>query len=143
MNNILMKKITVTITVDIPKEIAWEYWNDSKHIPHWSFATPEWGAESIENNLQEKGHFKHRMFAKDGSASFDFEGVYTLIEPHQRIEYTITDGRNVSVLFEDVNGSTRITESFDPEHENSEEMQRAGWQAFLENFKKYAEESKR
>ena len=39
---------------------------------------------------------------------------HTLVEPHQRIEYTITDGRNVSVLFEDVNGSTRITESFDP-----------------------------
>ena len=51
MNNILMKKITVTITVDIPKEIAWEYWNDLKHIPHWSFATPEWGAESLWINI--------------------------------------------------------------------------------------------
>lgn len=138
-----MGKITITITVDISKEIAWEYWNDPKHIPHWAFATPEWGAESIENDLQTGGHFKHRMFAKDESASFDFEGTYTLVEPHQHIEYTITDGRNVSVLFEESNGSTRITESFDPEHENSEEMQRAGWQAYLENFKKYIEESER
>lgn len=137
-----MEKITVSITVNASRETAWEYWNDPKHIPHWAFATPEWGAESTENDLQTDGHFKHRMFAKDGSASFDFEGVYTLIEPHHRIEYTITDGRNVSVLFEEVNGDTRITESFDPEHENSLEMQRAGWQAYLENFKKYIETQK-
>lgn len=138
-----MEKITVTITVDVPKEMAWKYWNDLGHIPHWSFATPEWGAESIENDLRTGGHFKHRMFAKNGSASFDFEGNYTLVEPNQRIEYTLTDGRNVSILFEGVDGGVRITELFDPEHENPEEMQRAGWQAFLENFKKYAEESEK
>lgn len=33
----------------------------------------------------------------------------------------------------------KITETFDPEHENSEVMQRSGWQAILDNFKKHVE----
>jgi hypothetical protein len=48
-------------------------------------------------------------------------------------------GRNVSISFESIGETTKVTETFDPEHENPEEMQRAGWQAILENFKKYVE----
>jgi hypothetical protein len=33
----------------------------------------------------------------------------------------------------------KITQTFDPENENSEEKQRSGWQAILDNFKKYVE----
>jgi uncharacterized protein YndB with AHSA1/START domain len=32
----------------------------------------------------------------------------------------------------------RIVETFEPEQENTEELQRAGWQAILDNFKQYA-----
>lgn len=32
-----------------------------------------------------------------------------------------------------------VIESFDPETENSEELQQQGWQAILNNFKKYVE----
>ena len=51
----------------------------------------------------------------------------------------MADGRQVEILFETDGTSTRITETFDPENENPAEMQRTGWQAILDNFKKHAE----
>ena len=81
------------------------------------------------------------MEAKDGIVGFDFSGVYDKIIPHQLIEYTIDDGRKVSVSFESEDNKTLIRESFEAEKTNSMEMQREGWQAILDNFKKYAETS--
>ncbi len=52
------------------------------------------------------------------------------------------DGRKVSVTFVDLMGRTLVSESFDPETENSTEMQRKGWQSIMDNFKKHAEEHK-
>lgn len=79
------------------------------------------------------------MAAKDGSASFDFAGVYTNVIEHRLLEYDMDDGRHVKVEFAESPEGIRITETFEPEGENPEEMQRAGWQAILDNFKKYAE----
>lgn len=79
------------------------------------------------------------MAARDGSAGFDFNGVYTDVVLHERIGYTIEDGRRVTVTFIDRDGGTEVTETFETEAINSEELQRAGWQAILENFKLYAE----
>jgi hypothetical protein len=45
----------------------------------------------------------------------------------------------VKVEFEETPEGVKIVESFEPENENSEEMQRSGWQAILDNFKKYVE----
>ena len=82
------------------------------------------------------------MAARDGSASFDFEGVYSNVKSNQLIEYAIADGRTVKVVFEASGNKTRVTETFDAENENSIEMQRGGWQAILDNFKKYTEKLK-
>ena len=51
----------------------------------------------------------------------------------------MTDGRQAETAFEDVARSTKVTTRFDAESENPADMQRAGWQAILDNFKKYAE----
>lgn len=79
------------------------------------------------------------MEAKDGSVGFDFEGTYTNVIDQELIEYSMSDGRKVSVKFVPENGQVKVIESFDPENQNPEEMQRAGWQAILDNFKKYVE----
>ena len=79
------------------------------------------------------------MAAKDGSFSFDFEGVYTNVQPNKVIEYTMGDGRKVKIIFSENGNETKVTETFDPESENPIEMQRGGWQAILDNFKKYTE----
>jgi len=79
------------------------------------------------------------MAAKDGSFSFDFGGTYTKVVPFETIEYTIGDGSKVSVQFQSNNGITTVTETFEAEKTNPVEMQRQGWQAILNNFKKYTE----
>jgi uncharacterized protein YndB with AHSA1/START domain len=89
--------------------------------------------------LRDDGKFKTTMAAKDGSFSFDFEGVYTKVQPNKLIEYTMSDGRKVKVIFSGSENETKITETFDPETENPVDMQRDGWQAILNNFKKYTE----
>ena len=81
------------------------------------------------------------MSANDGSASFDFEGTYTDIVEYERIEYSLADDRHISVTFEEEDDKVRVTEVFDAEGENPIEMQQAGWQAILDNFRDYTEAS--
>lgn len=131
--------ITVETTVRAPIETVWLYWTAPEHITHWAFASDDWEAPMAENDLQEGGSFLTRMQAKDGSQGFDLTGTYTAVSPPTLIEYDMSDGRHVKVDFREVAEGTHVTESFDPESENDEETQRAGWQAILENFRAYTE----
>jgi uncharacterized protein YndB with AHSA1/START domain len=142
METVKGKVITVETTVKAPIANTWSYWTEPKHITHWYFASDDWHAPSAENDLHVKGKFKTKMAAKDGSTGFDFTGVYTRIEKHKAIEYTIPDGRKVKISFSDLGNQTKVIESFDPENENPYEMQKGGWQAILDNFRKYAETKK-
>lgn len=131
--------ITVQVVVNAPIEKVWHYWNDPKHIPNWAFASDDWECPGAESDLCVGGKFRTVMSAKDKSASFDFEGVYTVVVPNETVEYDMPDGRHVVVAFSAGGDGVTVTESFDPENENPIEMQRAGWQSILENFKKYVE----
>jgi uncharacterized protein YndB with AHSA1/START domain len=79
------------------------------------------------------------MEAKDGSFGFDFGGEYTNVQEHKTIEYTLGDGRKVKIDFTSQGNTTKLVETFDAEATHSIEMQRSGWQAILDNFKKYTE----
>ncbi len=131
--------ITIKTTVNAPMEKVWDYWNKPEHITGWAFASDDWEASGVENDIRVGGKFKTVMGAKDKSSSFDFTGTYTDIKEHALIEYDMSDGRHVKVEFTETSEGVKITETFDPESENSEEMQRSGWQAILDNFKKYVE----
>lgn len=132
------QKITVEVLLKAPIEKVWKYWTEPDAITKWCFASDDWCAPKAQNDLRVGGKFLTRMEAKDGSAGFDMEGVYTVVEEFKRIEYDFY-GRHVSVQFIPEGECVRLIETFDPEDENSEEMQRAGWQAILDNFKKYVE----
>ena len=131
--------ITVKSTINASIDKVWEFWTLPEHITKWSFASPDWHTPYAENDLREGGKFKSTMAAKDGSMSFDFEGEYTLVEKNKTIEYVMADGRKVEISFEATSNGVEVTESFDPETQNPEEMQRGGWQAILDNFKSYVE----
>lgn len=133
--------ITVQTTINAPLEKVWECWTKPEHITHWAFASETWEAPSAENDVRVGGKFKTVMAAKDKSTIFDFTGTYTSVKEYGLIEYTMDDGRQVKVEFTKLPEGTRIVETFDPENQNSEEMQRSGWQAILDNFKKYVETS--
>jgi uncharacterized protein YndB with AHSA1/START domain len=135
------KKETVTVqtTVKAPVEKAWTYFNEPAHIMQWAFASPDWHAPKAENDLRTGGKFSTTMAAKDGSFSFEFGGVYDDVQLHKLIEYTIGDGRKVKITFEKKGNDTLVTETFDAETENPVDMQRAGWQAILDNYRMHTE----
>lgn len=134
-----MERITIQTKIKAPVREVWNYWTDPQHIVNWNQATEDWHTPTAENDLRVGGKFLSRMEARDGSFGFDFGGVYSEVEPHQRIAYTMSDERSVEIDFSEKKGETHIVQSFDPESENSIEMQRQGWQAILDNFKKYVE----
>ncbi len=134
-----MNTITVSTTVSAPIEKVWSYWNEPEHMVVWDTGSPDWHTPHVVNDLTVGGKFDVRMEAKDGSAAFNFIGTYTTIVPHERIEYTIEDGRKVVVTFETTDNGIRVTETFDPENINSDELQRQGWQGILDNFKAHVE----
>ena len=133
--------ITIEAAINAPVEKVWEYWNNPEHIKNWAFASPEWHAPNAANDLRVGGNFSTTMAARDGSMSFDFGGTYTTVEENKLIEYVLADGRQVKIVFEADGEQTRIAETFDPETTNPLEMQRGGWQAILDNFKKLAEDN--
>jgi uncharacterized protein YndB with AHSA1/START domain len=132
-------KITVSATINAPVEKVWTVWNEPKHITQWCQASDDWHAPYADNDIRTGGKFKTTMAAKDGSFSFDFEGVYTNVQPNKVIEYAMSDGRTVQVTFKSNGNQTEVTETFDAENTHSVDMQRSGWQAILDNFKKYTE----
>lgn len=135
----MAKAITIETIVNAPVAHVWKCWNEPQHIVKWAFASDDWEAPSSTNDLRVGGTFVTVMAAKDGSAKFDFSGVYSVVTPHEVIEYVMADGRKVSTRFTSMGNKTKIVETFDMENENPEDMQRAGWQSILNNFKKYAE----
>lgn len=141
-----MNTIRVAVTVNSSLEKTWKFWNEPELISLWAFASDDWECPHAENDLVVGGKFVTTMSAKDKSASFDFTGTYTDIEAYKKISYVMAKGtgdieaRTCEVTFSDNgDGTITITEVFDPEHENSEELQRDGWQSILNNFKKAVE----
>ncbi len=131
--------ITIETTVHAPVEKVWKYWNEPAHITGWNFASDDWHSPWAKTDFKEGGNFSARMEAKDGSMGFDFAGVYNVIREHEYIEYTIGDGRKVNIRFTPDGSNTKVAESFEAEGTHSVEMQQGGWQAILDNFKKYTE----
>ncbi len=121
-------------------ENVWNAWTKPEHIMQWNNASDDWHTPHAENDLKVGGRFLFNMAAKDGSVDFDFTGQYTEIILHQKIAYVLDDGRKVSIEFTQVSDGVQISELFEPESENSHELQKQGWQAILTNFKMYLEE---
>ncbi len=134
-------KITVEAIVNAPIEKVWKLWNGPEHITKWCTASDDWHTPKATNDLREGGKASATMAAKDGSFSFDFEYTYTKIKTNELIEYTIADGRKVWINFTTEGDKVNVVETFEAESENPIEMQQGGWQAILNNFKKYVEQN--
>lgn len=134
----MSNQIIVTATVNAPAPKVWDYYTNPTHIVHWNFADPSWHCPSATNDMTIGGTYKARMEARDGSFGFDFEAVYDSIVEGKEFTYSF-GGRSSTVTFDDLGEETKVTVAFDPEDQNPIEMQQAGWQAILNNFKAYTE----
>jgi len=133
--------ITVQTVINAPLEIVWKFWTTPEDIVKWNHASDDWHTTRSENDVRTGGKFLSRMEAKDGSEGFDFEGIYETVKPYELIEYSMSDGRKVKIVFTGNGHETNVVETFDAESTNPVEIQRVGWQSILDNFKKHIEEN--
>ncbi len=131
-------KITVTAMIKADTKKVWDYYTQPEHITKWNFADPSWHCPSASNDVRVGGKYSARMEAKDGSFGFDFESIYTEVVEGEHFTSEF-GGRTATVLFKNLNDQTEVIVTFDPETQNSVELQRSGWQAILNNFKEYTE----
>jgi uncharacterized protein YndB with AHSA1/START domain len=132
--------ISIETVVKASLHQVWEHWTNPESIKQWNAASPDWHTPSATNDLRTGGIFTARMEARDGSVGFDFGGTYTDVTPKTHIAYKMDDDREVDITFEETTEGIRVRETFDIEHENPAEFQKAGWQAILDNFKRYVED---
>jgi uncharacterized protein YndB with AHSA1/START domain len=132
-------KITITATINADIKKAWDYYTLPEHITKWNFADPSWQCPFASNDMRVNGKYLARMEAKDGSFGFDFEAIYEAVINGEMFTYTMPNGRQITVVFKKNDNQTEVIITFDPETENPIEMQKNGWQAILNNFKKYTE----
>ncbi|MBI1184223.1 activator of HSP90 ATPase [bacterium] len=133
------QKITIETTVAANAAQAWNSYTQPQHMTQWNFANDDWCCPRAENDVRVGGMLNARMEAKDGSFGFDFGGTYSEVLPHEKLAYTLGDGREVLIVFTENNGQTHVKITFDAEQQNPADMQRAGWQAILDNYKKHTE----
>lgn len=132
-------KITIEVTIEKKLEQVWNLWNEPEHIMKWNHASEDWHTVRAENELRVGGKYFYRMEAKDGSIGFDCDAVYIEVLLMKKLEYIGFGDRTVTIHFQAQGEKTRIIETFDIENENPVELQKTGWQAILNNFRKYAE----
>jgi uncharacterized protein YndB with AHSA1/START domain len=131
-------KIAVQTLVKAPVAKVWHAYTTPEDIKQWNAASDDWHTTQASVDLREGGAFTSRMEAKDGSFGFDFAGTYTKIVTHELIQYAFGD-RVATVTFVEMPDGIKVEVSFDAEGEHSEEQQRHGWQAILNNFAKHVE----
>ncbi len=131
--------LIVETLVEVPLSTAWQIWTEPEHITQWNRASRDWHSPRASNDLRPGGRFNYRMEAREGNFGFDFCGCYDVVEHEKRIAYTIDDQRKVEIEFIAEPGGVRIREQFEAESLHSTEQQQSGWQAILDNFKRYAE----
>ncbi len=131
--------IEVSTAVSAAPHTAWRAFTEPEHVVNWNFASDDWCCPKASNDVRVGGTLNSRMEARDGSFGFDFESTYTAVDPGQHLALAMSAGRRWTVDFRDRgDGTCLVTERFDPESENSHEMQRMGWQMILDRFAAYA-----
>ena len=135
----MTQRISIEAVVNRTRGDVWNFFNLPEYITKWNFASDDWSCPRADNDLRVGGRLCSRMEAKDGSYGFDFEAIYDEVIPEAKLAYTMTDGRQAETSFEDLGDKTRVSTTFDPDKENPADMQKMGWQAILDNFKRYAE----
>lgn len=126
-------KITVSTVIAAPISEVWRLYTSPEDIKAWNAASADWHTTAATVDLRVGGKFCSRMEAKDGSFGFDFAGEYTQVEEPRLIEYQFGDRVCRVELSEGPTGVT-VKVTFDAEQTHSEEQQRVGWQAILDNF---------
>lgn len=136
------KALRVGVLVAAPMDRVWDCYTLPEHVVGWNSASDDWHSPRAENDLRPGGRFVYRMEARDGSMGFDFSGRYLRVQPGALIVTLLDDGRMVETSFSQEEEGVSVTTLFEPEGENTLELQQLGWQSILDHFRRYVEEGK-
>jgi uncharacterized protein YndB with AHSA1/START domain len=131
--------ITATVLVKAPLAEVWSFWTLPAHIMHWNQPSDGWHTTRVENDPRSGGRFLFVMKAKDGSDHFDYKGTYEEVVIHERIHYTLSDGRTTTVVFTETAAGTTISEIFEPTPGIPEADQQHFCASVLDTFRAYVE----
>ena len=133
------QKLEVSTTVEVPQDKAWNAYTSADAITEWNFASDDWCCPSANVDLTVGGSHSARMEAKDGSVGFDFTGTYEEVDEPHALTLVLEDGRTSRTTFEATGEKTTVRTIFEADGEAPIEMQQAGWQSILNNFRRYVE----
>jgi uncharacterized protein YndB with AHSA1/START domain len=135
-------QITIEQHVNVPPTEAWEAFTSPSAITQWNQASPDWHCPWVQVDLRKGGRYVARMEARDGSFGFDYSGTYEEVEAPRGSVMRLDDGRLVRTTFEADGDGTRVTIVFDTESTNPADVQRAGWQAILDSYATFVEQTR-
>lgn len=141
MNPMASSPLTVSVLLQVDPARAWAAYTEPQAIVQWNFASEDWHCPRAENDVRVGGRLCSRMEAKDGSMGFDFEGVYTEVQPLKRLAYRFGERHAQVVFASEAPHQTWVRVTFEPENEYPLQQQQAGWQAILDNYQRFAERS--
>lgn len=130
----MTEAIRIETLVPVAPDAAWTAFTTPQAIMQWNHASPDWHCPSASVDLRVGGRHGARMEARDGSFGFDFAGTYEEVDAPAALTLRLDDGRSARTTFLPEGAGTRVATVFDPEGSNPPEMQRAGWQAILDNY---------
>lgn len=129
--------VNAIVKADLKK--VWDCWTSPECIKQWNQASEDWHTTDAQNDLKDGGKFSSRMEAKDGSMGFDFSGRYDVVAPGSHLEYTLKDNRKVKINFLEKRNGIHVLETFEAESSQPVDIQKEGWQAILNSFKRFVE----
>ena len=109
-----LNTLTMSRTIQAPKQAVWDAWTKPEHMKKWSCPVPD-GVEAIESDFQVGGSFRIVMQVPEGRHTAF--GSYREIDAPNRVVYTWDWDEEdhsvgetlVTVTFEDRDGGTEVT----------------------------------
>lgn len=107
------RSMTITRTINAPRELVWKAWTDPKHLIQW------WGPNGFTNTFNEisvkpGGVWDFMMHGPDGVDYPNYIVFDEIVEP-ERIAFTHGSKANdpqafqSTATFEDIGGKTKVT----------------------------------
>ena len=107
------REVVITREFDVPRELLYEAWTGSEHLPKWLTGLPGWRLDVHESDLRPGGAWR-LVWRNDEGAELAMHGEYREVVPLERIVNTESWGGPWpetlnTVSFAEKNGVTTLT----------------------------------
>lgn len=136
----MARTIELETTIDVPSDTVFRALTDGGELARWF-------PSSAESDPRTGGSFSYRFEFDDASRNHTYSGEYLDVTPGERVRYPWQTGlgpTEVEFRLEPADGGTRVRLMHSGwgeggDWDDSVEMHRQGWGAFLANLKAYVE----